>query len=41
MVMLQFTGYPGSGLGVVVQEALQLPRSAPSPLLLTILLPEG
>jgi len=39
--MLQFTGYPGTGFGVVVLEALQLPQSAPSPLLLTIPLPGG
>jgi len=39
MVMLQLTGLPGTSVGVVVVEALQLPRSAPSPLLLAILLP--
>jgi len=41
MIMLQFTGLPGTGFGVVVLEALQLPQSAPSPLLLTIQLPGG
>jgi len=41
MVMLQFTGYPWTGIGVVVLEAWQLPRSTQSPLLLTILLPGG
>jgi len=41
MVMLQFMGYPGTGFGVVVLEALQLPQSAPSPLLLIIQLPGG
>jgi len=41
MVMLQFTGYPGRGFGVVVLEALQLPRSALSPLLLTLQLRGG
>jgi len=41
MVMLQFMGLPGTGFGVVVLEVLQLPRSAPSPLQLTIQLPGG
>jgi len=41
MVMLQFMGLPETGFGVVVLEALQLPRSAPSPLQLTIQLPGG
>jgi len=41
MVMLQFKGKPGTGFEVFVLEALQLPRSAPSPLLLTIQPPGG
>jgi len=41
MVVLQFTGEPGTGFGVVVLEALERPRSALSPLLLTIQLPGG
>ena len=41
MGMLQFTGQPGTGFGVVVLKALQLPWSAPCPLLLTIQLPGG
>ena len=41
MVMLQWMGWPDTGIEVVVLEALpvQLPRSATSLLLVTILLP--